>query len=84
MPVSQVVPSLSPAIARRWLADGRAGHARVDGSVLFADISGFTRLSERLARRGRAGAEEVVRIVSSVMTGLVAEIELREIGRAHV
>ena len=30
---------------------------------LYLDISGFTRLSERLAARGRAGAEEVVGLV---------------------
>ena len=31
----------------------------VDGSLLFVDISGFTKMSERLARHGRLGAEEV-------------------------
>ena len=36
---------------RRWRA--------IDGSVVFVDISGFTKLSERLARRGKIGAEEL-------------------------
>ena len=72
-------PVLSPAFARRWLADGGGpGHRRVDGSLLCADVSGFTRLSERLARQGRVGAEEVVRLIGSVMTALVAEIEQRD------
>ncbi|MHB8510524.1 MAG: adenylate/guanylate cyclase domain-containing protein, partial [Candidatus Dormibacteria bacterium] len=35
-----------------------------DGSLVFADISGFTALSERLAQRGKAGAEEVVQLVN--------------------
>ena len=29
------------------------------GSAVFVDISGFTRLSERLARKGREGAEQI-------------------------
>ena len=47
----------------------------MSGTVVFADISGFTRLSERLAVRGRAGAEEVVGLVGRVMTAFVAEVE---------
>ena len=31
----------------------------VDGTVVFVDVSGFTALSERLARRGREGAEQI-------------------------
>jgi class 3 adenylate cyclase/tetratricopeptide (TPR) repeat protein len=66
----------APRIALRWLATepGRR-HRLVDGSLLYADISGFTRLSERLATRGRAGAEEVVALVGRVMTALVGELE---------
>ena len=33
--------------------------ARVDGTMAFIDISGFTRMSEKLAPKGRAGAEQV-------------------------
>ena len=29
----------------------------LDGTMVFADVSGFTRLSERLARKGQEGAE---------------------------
>lgn len=66
----------APRIALRWLAETPdVRHRRVDGSLLFADISGFTRLSERLAARGRAGAEEVVGLVGRIMTALVAELE---------
>lgn len=70
--------SYASLIARRWLVEEPdLLHRRVAGTVLFADISGFTRLSERLAARGRAGAEEVVGLVARVMTALVAEIEQR-------
>ena len=36
---------------------------QIEGTLVFADVSGFTRLSERLARRGRAGAEEVTDVI---------------------
>ena len=66
----------APRIALRWLAETPdARHRRVDGSLVYLDISGFTRLSERLATHGRAGAEEVVDLVGTVMTALVAELE---------
>ena len=75
---ASLLPALASSIALRWLADGQpVGHQRVHGSLLVADISGYTRLSERLARHGRGGAEEVVRLVDLVMTALVAEIEAR-------
>lgn len=79
-PVADVPPptagSYASLVARRWLADDiETLHRRVGGTVLLADISGFTRLSERLAVRGRAGAEEVVGLVGRVMTAFVSEIE---------
>ncbi len=36
----------------------------IDGSLMFADISGFTPMSERLSRIGREGAEEITGIVN--------------------
>ena len=70
--------SYASTTALRWLAEdpGRV-HRRVSGTVVLADISGFTRLAERLAVRGRAGAEEVVGLVGRVMTALVGEVEQR-------
>jgi class 3 adenylate cyclase/tetratricopeptide (TPR) repeat protein len=52
---------LVPDIALRWdhEAPGRSWRV-VEGSLCFADISGFTKLSDRLARQGRRGAEELV------------------------
>ena len=60
-----------------WLAEGGPSLRSVEGSLLFADISGFTHLSERLEARGRAGAEEMVMLIGEVLTALVAEIEDR-------
>ena len=66
----------APRVALRWLAEAPdERHRRIDGSLVYLDISGFTRLSERLAAHGRAGAEEVVGIVGTVMTALVRELE---------
>ncbi|MCP4540324.1 MAG: adenylate/guanylate cyclase domain-containing protein [Chloroflexi bacterium] len=47
----------------------------LEGTLLFADISGFTDLSEKLKKiGGKAGAEEVVRVINSyldVMLGIL-------------
>ncbi len=54
---------LSPYLPRltiQWLANhSNANWREIDGSVVFVDISGFTKLSEHLAKRGRVGAEEL-------------------------
>ena len=44
----------------------------VDGTIVFVDISGFTRLSERLASKGRVGAEELTEAIESCFTALLA------------
>ncbi|HEY2834340.1 MAG TPA: adenylate/guanylate cyclase domain-containing protein [Sporichthyaceae bacterium] len=43
----------------------------VPGSMLFADLSGFTKLSERLQRRGPEGAELLVNTVNGVFEHLL-------------
>ncbi|MFC4139468.1 adenylate/guanylate cyclase domain-containing protein [Microbacterium sp. MAH-37] len=48
----------APRLSAEWLAEGASERYRVaSGTMVFADISGFTSLTERLARRGRVGAE---------------------------
>ena len=37
----------------------------LDGTMVFADVSGFTRLSERLARKGDEGAEFLVDAINA-------------------
>src|SRR5579862_5797971 len=44
-----------------------------DATVVFVDISGFTTLSERLARAGREGAEHLVDTISACFSTLLAE-----------
>ena len=61
-----------PRVLLAHLADA-PDHAfrAVDGSAVMADVSGFTRLSERLARLGRQGAEELVESISTCFSSLL-------------
>ena len=43
----------------------------VEGSMLSADISGFTALSEKLAGKGKAGAEEITSLINTCFTALI-------------
>ncbi|MGC8473787.1 MAG: AAA family ATPase, partial [Candidatus Dormibacteria bacterium] len=49
-----------PGLALAWVATGSGELVRqMEGTLAFVDISGFTRLTEMLAARGKAGAEEL-------------------------
>ena len=57
---------------RSWLADNaRRDWLEQDGSLLFFDISGFTPLTERLAKRGKAGVEQLIETLNGVVAPLV-------------
>ena len=59
-------------LAGTWRARfGQSRLATVDGTLASVDLSGFTRLGERLARAGRGGAEELNRVINEMWTGLV-------------
>ena len=45
----------------------------IDGSMVFVDVSGFTKMSERLARQGKVGAEEVSDVIGTTFGTLLAE-----------
>ena len=54
-------------VAAEWDLDAPGQSWRsIDASLVFVDISGFTNLSERLARRGRIGAEELTEVLNRV------------------
>ena len=61
----------SPRMVRTWPGE-TPGYRQVEGTLVFADVSGFTRLTERLSRRGKVGAEEMVTIISDVWEALLA------------
>lgn len=60
---SHLPASLVEQVQRNPVA-GQAGGRFVQGTLLFADISGFTAMSERLSMIGREGAEEVTAVVN--------------------
>lgn len=71
-PELRLVPYL-PRLVVSWVADVPGAVVREeDGSLVFVDISGFTKMSERLARHGRIGAEEVTEVLGAVFTRLLA------------
>jgi len=52
------------------LAGGGKG-SRKEGSVLFADLAGFTRLTDSLASIGKEGAEELTRILNEFFSSMI-------------
>ncbi len=76
MPDTSTTATLSPYLPRlllQWLVEEPDRSAReLDGSVAFVDISGFTKMSERLARGGRIGAEEVTGVIGSIFDRLLS------------
>lgn len=53
---------------------GRVRGAFWQGSILFADLSGFTMLSQQLSLPGKQGAEEISSIVNQLFDALVSEV----------
>ena len=66
---------LQPYVARmvRYWDEETPGrlHRPVDGTMALVDISGFTRMSERLARHGHVGAEELTEVIDGTFGRLL-------------
>jgi class 3 adenylate cyclase/tetratricopeptide (TPR) repeat protein len=61
-----------PVTVSAWLAtEPEVRHREVDGTLVFADVSGFTPLSERLARRGKVGSEQLTDILNELFGELI-------------
>jgi class 3 adenylate cyclase/tetratricopeptide (TPR) repeat protein len=74
-PADALLPYV-PRLALDWATTGDdPRHLRVHGSLAFVDISGFTKLTERLARKGKVGAEEMSDILSGTFAGLLTEAQ---------
>ncbi len=67
---------LAPYVSRTvagWVEQEPGQRAlEIDGSLVCADISGFTRLSEALAALGRAGAEELTDLLNGCFSAMIA------------
>ena len=75
-PLVSFVPG--PVVRRLFGDDGPLGDPcvqRVAGAVLFADISGFTPLAERLGSRGARGTEELTELLNRTFGRLIDQIE---------
>ena len=65
-----------PRLLLPWAAaDPEPAHRVVDGSLVLFDITGFTPLTERLARKGREGAEELSNLLDTVFGRLLSDAE---------
>ncbi|HKX76062.1 MAG TPA: adenylate/guanylate cyclase domain-containing protein [Acidimicrobiia bacterium] len=61
-----------PRLIRYWEQDAPGQqHRCIEGSMVFVDISGFTKMSERLARHGKVGAEEVTEVIDNTFGRLL-------------
>jgi class 3 adenylate cyclase len=59
-------------LAVDWLDSAPdARHRSVPGSLVFVDISGFTTLTERLATKGKVGAEEMSDVLNAAFADLL-------------
>lgn len=61
-----------PRILQQHLADDPLREAwTAEGTAVFADVSGFTKLSEALAQKGREGAEQITDAIEKVFGELL-------------
>ena len=68
----QLLRPYLPRLLINWLAESPQDlHRTVDGSIAFVDISGFTKLSERLARLGKVGSEELTDAIGTCFARLL-------------
>ncbi len=77
MTVIEAASVYIPMDRRQAMARGQVLPERVQGAALFADISGFTPLTEALAAElgPQRGAEELARHLNLVYDALIAELE---------
>ncbi len=67
-----------PELAIEWQLDcPNERHRAIEGTLCFADISGFTALAERLAQRGRMGGEELVETLGRVFASMLEIVHER-------
>ena len=69
---NELLGAYVPTLVLQWLRDRPDERHRVlDCTLVFADISGFTRMTEMLAVRGKIGAEEVADLINDTFEPLL-------------
>lgn len=63
-PVAEYLLPYLPALLIESLSSPAGKGSRIEGSLLFADLSGFTSMSEKLSALGRRGAEKLTEIIN--------------------
>ncbi len=78
-----IAPYVSAQVAQRVLAACRGNQERsprpgefipIEAVVLFADVAGFTPLSERMTLLGPLGAEELTRMLNDTFSALIVHV----------
>src|SRR3954447_19948986 len=69
--LERLTPYVPRVVHRHLCTMPEALVQEVDGTLVFLDVSGFTQLSERLARRGREGAEYLAEAIGTCFAGLL-------------
>src|SRR5262245_59761050 len=74
--LAELLAAYVPMDRRAAMAEGRALPSRASGAALFADISGFTPLTEALDTGFglRRGSEELTRHLNAVYGGLIEQV----------
>lgn len=80
VPVETLASYVPTLVLRRLAVQADPGAVgprldRVAGAVLFSDVSGFTALTERLARQGPAGAEALGELLNGYFARLIGLIQ---------
>jgi class 3 adenylate cyclase/predicted ATPase len=72
-PVDDLAKRYVARVLQQHLVDDPGSRGwTVDGTAAFVDVSGFTALSEQLARKGREGAEQITEVIGRVFESMLA------------
>lgn len=77
--LSAILPYLPPTLVRAALTQGiplnEIAATDIPAAILFADVSGFTPLTELLARRGAEGPEELTYVLNTYFSAMIDALE---------
>src|SRR5215469_13408030 len=72
-PADRLLGPYVPRLLADWLRERPSErHRAIDCTLMFADISGFTRMTEMLGAQGKIGSEEMADLINSTFEPLLA------------